>query len=50
VPELAPDDVERNALAGEFQRVRVAQLVRGEPAPDPRLSGEPAELAAERGA
>jgi hypothetical protein len=49
VPELALDDVERDALAGELQRVRVAQLVRREPTPDPCLSGEPAELGADRG-
>jgi hypothetical protein len=48
VPELALDDVERDALAG--QRVPVAQLVRREATPDPRLSGESAELAADRGA
>jgi hypothetical protein len=46
VAELALDDVERDALAGELQRVRVAQLVRREPTPDPSLSGEPAELGA----
>jgi hypothetical protein len=30
VAELALDDVERDALAGELERVRVAQLVRAE--------------------
>jgi hypothetical protein len=50
VPELALDEVERDNLAGEFQRVRVAKLVRREPAPDPGLFGESAELAADRGA
>jgi len=35
VPERALDDVERDALAGELQRVRVAQLVPREAAPDP---------------
>jgi hypothetical protein len=50
MPELALDDVERDALAGELQRVRMAQLVRREPTPDLRLSGEPAELSADRGA
>jgi len=50
VPELALDDVEPDALAGELQRVRVAQLVRREPTPDPGPSGEPAELGADRGA
>jgi hypothetical protein len=29
--ELALDDVERDALAGEFERVRVAQLRREPP-------------------
>jgi len=47
---MALDDVERDALAGELQRMRVAQLVRGEPTPDPRLSGEPAKLGADGGA
>jgi hypothetical protein len=50
VPELALDDVEGDALAGELERVRVPQLVRREPTPDPRLSDEPAELGADRGA
>jgi hypothetical protein len=36
--ELALDEVERDAAADELERVRVAQLVRGEPAPDPRLA------------
>ena len=50
VPELALDDVERDALAGELKRVRVAQLVRREPTPDACLRCEPAELGADRGA
>ena len=50
MPELALADVELHALAGEFQRVRVAQLVRREPAPDRGSFGESAELAADRGA
>jgi hypothetical protein len=33
VAELALDDVERDSLAGEFDRVGMAQLVRREPAP-----------------
>jgi hypothetical protein len=49
VPELALDDAERDALAGELDRVRVAQLVRGHATPDPSSSGEPAELGADRG-
>ena len=43
--ELALDDVERDALAGELQRVRVAQLMRREPAPNACLDGEPAQSA-----
>ena len=50
VAELALDDVERHALAGELDRVGVAQLVRREPAPHARLGGEPAELDAHAGA
>jgi hypothetical protein len=49
-PELALDDVQRDALAGELERVSVAQLVRREPTPDSRAGGEPAELRAGRGA
>jgi hypothetical protein len=48
VPELALDDVERDALAGELERVCVAQLVRRKAAPDSRAGGEPAELRADR--
>ena len=48
--ELPLDDVQRHALAGQFERVGVAQLVRGEAPPDPSAGGEPAELAADRGA
>jgi hypothetical protein len=32
--ELALDDVERDALTGHLDGVRVAQLVRGDAAPD----------------
>jgi hypothetical protein len=35
VAELALDDVESNALMSEFERMRVAQLVRRKAAPDP---------------
>ena len=42
--ELALDDVQRHALAGELERVRVAQLMRREPAPDTRFGGEAPEL------
>ena len=45
VPELALDDGQRHALAGEFERVRVTQLARREPAPDARPDGDAAELA-----
>jgi hypothetical protein len=50
VAELALDDVERNALARELERMRVAQLMRREAAPDPGADREPAELAADGGA
>jgi hypothetical protein len=52
VPDLALDDVERDALPGELEleRVRVAQLVRREATPDACARGEPAELGANRGA
>ena len=36
--ELALDDVQRHALARELERVRVAQLVGREPAPDARAA------------
>ena len=44
MPELALDDVERQTLASELERVRVAQLMRCEPAPDPGHGGQPVEL------
>jgi hypothetical protein len=47
--ELALDDVQRHALAGQLERVRVAQLMRREPAPDARLGREPPEFAADGG-
>jgi hypothetical protein len=50
VAELALDDVERDALAGELDGVGVAQLVRREAAPDARLGGEPAKFDARVGA
>jgi hypothetical protein len=50
MPELALNDVQRHALAGELKRVRVAQLMRREPAPDARLGREAPELAADGGA
>jgi hypothetical protein len=48
VTELALDDVQRHALAREFQRMRVAQLVRREAAPDAGASGKLAKLSADR--
>ncbi len=48
--ELSLDDVERHALAGELDRVRVTELVWREPAPDPRPGSEPAELRPDAGA
>jgi hypothetical protein len=47
MPQLALDDVERHALAGQLECVRVAQLVRREPAPDARPRRAAAELAAD---
>jgi hypothetical protein len=46
VAELALDDVDRDALTGEFDGVRMAQLMRREPTPDPCLTGELAQLGA----
>ena len=42
--QLPLDGVERHTLAGELKRMRVAELVRFEPAPHPRSGGEAAEL------
>src|SRR4051812_46250099 len=50
VPELALDDVERHAFAGELDGVGVAQLVRREAPPDTRLDSEPTELDPDPGA
>ena len=47
--ELALDDIHRHSLSGELYRVRVAQLMRREPASDARLSCMPAKLTADRG-
>jgi hypothetical protein len=47
--ELALDDVERHAFTRELERMRVAQLMRREPAPDARLGCEAPELAANGG-
>jgi hypothetical protein len=45
VPEMAPHDVQRHALAGELERVGVARLVRREPASEAGACGEPVEAA-----
>ena len=42
--ELALDDVDRDPLPRELDGVRVPKLMRREPAPDPSLSGELAQL------
>src|SRR5450755_3872363 len=49
MPELSLDDVDRHAFAGELDGVRMAQMVRREPAAHPGLGGERAELAADGG-
>jgi hypothetical protein len=49
VPQLPLDDVQRHALAREFERMRVAQLVPTEAAPNAGVGGEPAELRADGG-
>jgi hypothetical protein len=43
------DDVQRHALARELERVRVAELVRREPAPDARACGDLPKLVTARG-
>jgi hypothetical protein len=50
VAELPLDDVQRHALAGQLDGVRVAQLVWGEAPPDAGAGGESAELGANGGA
>ena len=47
--ELTLNDVDRDAFAGEFDSVRVPQLVWCEAASDPGLGGEFAELGAGSG-
>ena len=46
--EFALDDVQRHALAREFEGMRVAQLVWGEAPPDSGASGESAARCAPR--
>jgi hypothetical protein len=48
VAELALDDVDRDAFAREFDGVRVTELMRREPTPDPCVVGELAQLGAGR--
>jgi hypothetical protein len=50
VAELALDDVQRHAFAGELERMGVAELVRREPAAHPGLDGESVKLEAHGGA
>jgi hypothetical protein len=47
--ELALDEVQQHALAGELERVRVAQPVWREPASNAGAGGDASELAAHRG-
>ena len=48
--QLALNDVQRHALARELERVRMAELMRREAAPDTGLGGEAPELDADPGA
>jgi hypothetical protein len=50
VAELSLDDVQRHALAGQFDGMRVAQPVGGEAPPDAGAGGQSAELGANGGA
>jgi hypothetical protein len=47
VAELALNDLERYAVSSELHGVRVAQLMRREPAADSRLGRQPAEFGAD---
>jgi hypothetical protein len=47
--ELALNDVHRHALAGELDRMRMAQLMVREATSDARLGAMPAKLTADRG-
>jgi hypothetical protein len=49
MPELALDDVHRNALAGERDSVAVAELMGRKPGPNARVGGQSAQLRAGRG-
>jgi hypothetical protein len=48
VAELTLDQVQRHALARQLHRMRVAELVRREAAPQTRLDGEPPQLRTDR--
>ena len=48
MPELALDDVQRHALAQQFECVRVPRLVRGEPSTDPGPASRQARACRER--
>ena len=43
---LALDDWQWDPFVGHLDRVRVAELMRREPTPDPRCGGSPAQLPA----
>ena len=47
--ELALDNDQRNAFVSDLNRVRVPQLMRGEPATDTGERGRPSELLASGG-
>jgi hypothetical protein len=49
VPELPLDDEQRDPLARHLDRVRVAELMRREPAPDPGGHGGVVQLGADSG-
>jgi hypothetical protein len=44
MPELALDDVDRNALSGQLDSVSVAELMWRKPAPHARVGGQSAQL------
>lgn len=49
MPELPLDDRQWDPFVGHFDRVRVTELVRREPAPHTSLGSDPAQLPASRG-
>ena len=44
MPQLPLNNRQRDPFVGHLDRVRVSELVRREPTPDPGLSGESAQL------